>query len=66
MLGSIGVEYRQSAVDRKRKAVPGFAVIRGWNLETVIELEERGELESRLIDALAVPLESWGESLQWE
>ena len=43
--------------------VPGFLVSREWDLNTVIELEERGELEECIIDALAAPLATWGETL---
>lgn len=43
--------------------IPGFSVSREWNLDTVIDLEERGELENHIIDALKVPLASWGETL---
>ena len=43
--------------------IPGFSVSRKWNLDTVIDLEERRELENHIIDALKVPLASWGETL---
>lgn len=50
--------------------VPGFLVSREWDLDTVIELEEREEeeleeegLKELIIDALAVPLATWGETL---
>ena len=43
--------------------VPGFSVTREWDLDTVIELEKRGELEECIIDALATPLATWGETL---
>ena len=43
--------------------VPGFSVTREWDLDTVIELEKRGELEACIIDALATPLATWGETL---
>ncbi len=42
---------------------PGFSVSREWNLDTVIDLEERRELEHHIIDALKAPLASWGEIL---
>lgn len=42
---------------------PGFSVSREWNLDTVIDLEERRELENHIIDALKAPLASWGEIL---
>ena len=41
--------------------VPGFLVSREWDLNTVIELEEREELEECIIDALDAPLATWGE-----
>lgn len=43
--------------------IPGFFVSREWNLDTVIDWEERGELENHIIDALETPLASWGETL---
>ena len=39
--------------------VPGFYVYREWNLDTVIELEKRGELKEYIINALAAPLATW-------
>lgn len=58
------IEYQFNETRRRTlNVVPGFSVIREWRLRTVIELEERGELEAHLIDALAAPLESWNESL---
>ena len=43
--------------------VPGFLVSREWDLDTVIELEDREELEECIIDALAAPLATWRETL---
>ena len=43
--------------------IPGFSVSRVWNLDTVMELEERGELEADIINALATSLKRWGEAL---
>ena len=43
--------------------VPGFSISREWDLDCVIKLEEREELETNIIDALATPLETWGETL---
>ena len=43
--------------------IPGFSVSRVWNLNAVIELEERGELQADIINALTTPLKSWGETL---
>ena len=45
------------------KVVPGFSVSREWDSDTVIDLEERGELEKCIIDALATLLATWGETL---
>lgn len=52
-------------INTKRKninIVPGFSISREWDLDTVIELEKRGELEACIIDALATPLETWEET----
>ena len=50
--------------------VPGFLVYREWDLDTVIKLEEQEEeeleeegLKELIIDALAAPLATWGETL---
>ncbi len=43
--------------------VPGFLVSREWDLDTVIELEDREELEECIIDALVAPLATWRETL---
>ena len=43
--------------------VPGFSVSREWDIDTVIDLEEREELEEYIIDALATPLATWRETL---
>ena len=43
--------------------VPGFLISREWDLDTVIELEDRGKLEECIIDALAAPLAAWRETL---
>ena len=43
--------------------VPGFLVSREWDLDTVIELEERKELEACIIAALDAPFATWGETL---
>ena len=62
--GLSDIEYQFNETNRRTlNVVPGFSVIRGWSLDEVIELEERGELEAHLIDALSEPLQSWGESL---
>ena len=42
---------------------PGFSVSREWNLATIIELENRRELEACILDALTSPLATWGETL---
>ena len=43
--------------------IPGFSVTREWDIDKVINLEEREELEEYIIDALATPLATWGETL---
>ncbi len=48
---------------RNLNVVPGLSVSREWDLDTVIELEERRELEAYIIDTLATPLATWGETL---
>ena len=60
-------EIEDQFISTKRKTlnvVPGFSVIRGWRLDTVIELEKREELKAHVIDALAAPLDTWGETLR--
>lgn len=42
---------------------PEFMVYRDWNGNAVIELEDQEELEAHIIQALAIPLETWGETL---
>ena len=42
---------------------PEFAVYREWDRDTVMRLEEQGQLAAHIIDALAVPLATWGETL---
>lgn len=65
--GRSDIEYQFNETNRTTlNVVPGFSVIREWKLDDVIDLEERGELEAHLIEALAAPLESWGETLQPE
>lgn len=43
---------------------PGFWVYRIWELGEVIELEERGQLEAHIMQALDTPLGTWGEELE--
>jgi len=43
--------------------VPGFSLSREWPMETVVELEAESRLADELIDALRVPLATWGESI---
>ena len=52
-----------NATKQSLNVVPGFSVSREWDLKTVIDLEEREELEKYIIDALATPLATWGETL---
>ena len=40
---------------------PEFSVSRKWELDTVIELEERETLETDIIERLATPLATWRE-----
>ena len=68
--GFISLEKRTEIEDKfintgrtRINIIPGFSVSREWDLNTVIELEERGELEECIIDALAAPLATWGETL---
>lgn len=42
---------------------PGFWAYRTWELNEVIELEEQGELEAHIMQALDIPLATWGETL---
>ena len=65
--GRSDIEYQFNETNRTTlNVVPGFSVIREWKIEDVIDLEEQGELEAHLIEALAAPLESWGERLRRE
>ena len=58
------IEYQRNETNRPYLDVnPEFSVSREWNLDTVIELEERGKLEAYIIDALATPLATWEEPL---
>ena len=54
--------FRNTNIQRLN-VVPGFYIYREWDLDTVIELEKRGELKEYIIDALATPLATWGETL---
>ena len=54
--------FRNTNIQRLN-VVPGFYVYREWDIDTVIDLEEREELERYIIDALATPLATWGETL---
>lgn len=42
---------------------PGFWVYRTWEGNDVIRLDDQGCLEAHLIQALAIPLGTWGEHL---
>ena len=58
------LQYQFNSTKRKTlNVIPGFSVSREWNLDTVIDLEERRELENHIIDALKTPLDSWRETL---
>ena len=41
-----------------------FSVYRDWCPDDVIELDEQGCLEAHIIEALAIPLATWGEELE--
>ncbi len=58
------IEYQFNSTKRETlNVIPGFSVCRVWKLNTATDLEERGQLESHIIGALAAPLDSWGETL---
>ena len=58
------IEYQFKSTKRKTlNVIPGFSVSRVWNLNAVIGMEQRGELEASVVDALATPLSTWGEAL---
>ena len=58
------IEYQFNSTRRDTlNVIPGFCVYRAWDLSTVIKLEETGNLEGEIIDALATPLDIWGETL---
>ena len=42
---------------------PEFMVYRDWDRDTVMRLEDQGELASHIKEALAAPLKTWGETL---
>ena len=50
---------RHQSIDLK----PGFWVYRTWEPDEVIKLEEQGKLEAHIMQALAIPLATWGETL---
>ena len=43
--------------------IPGFAISRAWDLDTVIDLEEQGLLEKHITASLNTALSSWRETL---
>lgn len=43
---------------------PEFWISLEWDLDTVIDLEEQGKLEQHIIDAINIPLKTWGETLK--
>ncbi len=61
-LGEIRNQFKKTEM-KTLNVVPGFFVSREWDSDTVIALEERGELEECIIDALATPLATWRETL---
>lgn len=47
--------------------VPGLGLVRKWPMRTIIEMEAEQRLERELVEALRVPLATWGESIrEWE
>lgn len=59
-------EIKAEFNNTKRKTlnvVPGFSVSLEWDLDTVIQWEKSGELETQIANALATLLETWGEEL---
>lgn len=42
---------------------PGFEISRTWDLDQVIQWEEKNKLEGQIIDELNTPLAAWGEYL---
>lgn len=54
----------QRRTERKYLDVnPEFAVWQEWDLDDVIKWEEQGKLEAQIVEALAMPLATWGEEL---
>ena len=58
----IKVEFLEKNRDHIN-VIPGFHIYREWDLEEVIELEKKGELEKQILDSLARALATWGETL---
>lgn len=55
---------RQQETNRSYLDVnPEFSVVRKWDLDAVIDLEDGGTLEQSIIASLETPLEAWGETL---
>ena len=43
--------------------IPGFEVYREWDIEEVVELEKRGELNAHILESLGHVLRTWKEEL---
>ena len=58
------IEHQRDNTERQSIDLkPGFWVYRIWELSEVFELEDQGKLEAHIIQALAVPLATWSETL---
>ena len=61
------IENEHNTTKKKTLDVnPEFSVYRDWEPDELIELEEQGHgrLEAHIMDALEVPLATWGEQLE--
>ena len=59
----INTQYRETN-RRSLNVNPEFSVYQDWKPDKLIELEEQGGLEAHVMDALEVPLATWGEQLE--
>ena len=58
------IEHQRDNTERQSIDLkPGFWVYRIWELSEVFKLEDQGKLEAHIIQALAVPLATWNETL---
>ena len=58
-----GIERERQTARQFLDVNPEFEICRAWDREAVIELEKQGKLEEDIINALAIPLATWGEVL---